>query len=132
MKLKDLIASNDFSAYTKEKRGLYNYYDELSNILYPDGYHITDDHYDAIEESGVISRIAIREWYCTDTDVGFYLYFVEDIPVATMHQSGRKMYPEWYFLSTDSFGLLKEIVDNYKPETQEHQICLLRLSEKPR
>jgi hypothetical protein len=121
MKLKDLIASNDFSAYTKEKCGLYKYYDELSCILYPDGYSITDDHDDAIQNSGVITRIAIREWYCTDTHVGFYLYFVEDIPIATMYQSGRKMHPEWNFLSMDSFCLLKEFVDECKPEPQENE-----------
>jgi hypothetical protein len=121
MKLKDLIASDDFSAYTKERCGLYNYYGGLSDIIYPDGYQITDDHDDAIEKSGVLTRIAIREWLCTDTHVGFYLYFVEDIPVATMYQSGRKSYPEWNFLSKDSFALLRKFIIEYKPEPQENE-----------
>jgi hypothetical protein len=129
MKLKDLIASDDFSAYTKERCGLYNYYGGLSDILYPDGYQITDDHDDAIEKSGVLTRIAIREWLCTDEHVGFYLYFVEDIPIATMYQSGRKSYPEYKFLSEDSFVLLKEFVDECKPETQENEFSIPILND---
>jgi hypothetical protein len=130
MKLKDLIASNDFSAYTKEKCGLYNYYGGgLSDIIYPDGYQITDDHDDAIEESGAFTRIAIREWLCTDTHVGFYLYFVGEVPVATTYQSGRKMDTEWNFLSKDSFALLREFIIECKPETQENEFRIPILND---
>jgi hypothetical protein len=129
MKLKDLIASDDFSAYTKERCGLYNYYGELSNTLYPDGYSISYEHDEEIRKSGVLTRIAIREWLCTDTHVGFYLYFVEDIPVVTMYQSGRKSYPEWNFLSTDSFALLKNFVDECMPKTQDSEFDIHILDE---
>tara|TARA_R110000850_G_C9786958_1_gene448971 strand:+ start:41 stop:724 length:684 start_codon:yes stop_codon:yes gene_type:complete len=129
MKLKDLIASNDFSAYSKEKCGLYNYYGGLSDILYPDGYQITDDHDDAIEKSGVITRIAIREWLCTDENVGFYLYFVGEVPVVTMYQSGRKSYPEYNFLSTDSFALLREFINECKPEPLENEFRIPILND---
>ena len=40
----------------------------------------------------------IGNWYCTDSYVGFKMYFLNDVPVAVSSQSGRKSEEkfEWF------------------------------------
>jgi hypothetical protein len=115
MNLREAIDNKDWSKFKKDcYPSFYNYYDELSKEIYSEGY-ISDDHYQAVEDSGRVEKYAIREWLCTDTNVGLYLYLVDGEPICIMHQRGRKSYPEWTFLSVDSHKKLKKLFDELRP-----------------
>lgn len=119
MKLKDLLESGDFSAYKfrTEYVSFHNYYDTFAELIYPDS-SISWEHYEAVEKSGRVKQIALREWYCTDQHVGLYLYFVDDVPVCTMYQSGRKDYPSWEFVSMEAWQKVKDLFDSCRPEDE--------------
>lgn len=118
MKLGEAIKNKDYSLFKESTPTFYNYYDNFSSILYPDGYSINYDHHDAVEKTGRVKRYAIREWLCTDTHVGLYLYLVDDEPVCLMYQSGRKSYPEWTFMSEEATRKTKVLFDECKPANE--------------
>lgn len=128
MKLKDLLESGDFSTYKfrTEYVSFHNYYDTFAELIYPDS-SISWEHYEAVEKSGRLKQIALREWYCTDQHVGLYLYFIDDVPVCTMYQSGRKMYPSWEFVSKETWKMVKDLFDECRPneEPEEDQIPIM-------
>jgi hypothetical protein len=128
MTLQELIQTGDYSAYERLPGDFCNYYDTLADILYPTK-GIEYDHYEAVEKSGRAHKIVLKEWLCTDQHVGFYLYFVDDQPVCTMYQAGRKCYPEWKFFSEESFHILKNLFDEFEPEST-HYIHVPLLNER--
>jgi len=123
MTLQELIQTGDYSAYEKRPGDFHNYYETLADILYSKDY-IDWNHYEAVEKSGRAHKIVLKEWLCTDQYVGFYLYFVDDQPVCTMYQAGRKCYPEWKFFSEESFHILKNLFDEFEPTHYMHVLLL--------
>jgi hypothetical protein len=115
MTLQELIQSGDYSAYEKRSGDFHNYYDTLAEFLYSKC-SIDWKHYEAVENSGRAHKIVLKEWLCTDQHVGFYLYFVDNEPVCTMYQAGRKCYPDWRFFSEESFHVLRKLFDEYEPK----------------
>lgn len=114
MKLRDAIENRDFSLFKEINHpSFYNYYDTLTQELYKNHTNIEWETHDAIERSGRVKQYAVREWLCTDTMVGLYLYLIDDEPVCLMYQSGRKCYPEWTFLSEDALKKTKALFDEY-------------------
>lgn len=122
MKLRDLIKNRDYSFFEKcGYSSFYNYYnDTLMNILYPNSsvYYIDDEVYDQIENSGRLQVYAIREWICTDTHVGLYLYILDGIPVCTSYQSSRKSEPSWNFFDADCLRAVRSIFDEFMKEDE--------------
>lgn len=113
MKLKDAIDNRD---YSKLRPTLYNsfhnYYDrEFSDTLgLPE---LAYDVYYAMEKSGRLMVYAVREWICTDTPIGLYLYILDDVPVCISYQNGRKNYPVWNFLNAEAFQKVRNFVLEY-------------------
>ena len=118
MKLGEAIKNKDYSLFKKGTQSFYNYYDTLSDILYSDGSSIGHEWYDAVENSNRVECYAVREWLCTDTHVGLYLYLVDGEAVCLMHQSGRKSYPEWNFLSEKALQKTRDLFDDHKPKKE--------------
>lgn len=116
MKLKDAIKNKDYSLFKLSSNSFYNYYDTLSEVLYGYDYRISVEHYEAVERSDRVKVYAVREWCCTDTHVGLYLYLIDDEPVCLMYQTGRKNYPEWHFLSDYGAIKTKNLFEEYKPK----------------
>ena len=119
MKLKELLESGDYSAFRKTRATFPNYYDTFSQELYNGEGAISYEHYDAVENSPRAHMIVIREWLCTDQHVGYYIYFIDDEPVCTMCQEGRKCYPSWHFISRDSFFKMRNFFDDMRPKCEE-------------
>ena len=112
--LKELIEGKDYSLFKKcEHPSFYNYYDTLSDELFNSNIKITGEMHDKVENSGRVTKYAIREWLCTDTVVGFYLYLIDNIPVCFMYQSGRKNYPEWHFVNEEAFVFTQEFFKSF-------------------
>ena len=136
MKLREALANKDYSLFEKSswpsfynyydyslfeksnRPSFYNYYDTLSDLLY-NGYSIRSEHYDAVEASGRIEKYAIREWLCTDTHAGLYLYLVDGEQICISYQPGRKSYPEWKFFSVEAKMKLRQLFDECMPTFQE-------------
>jgi hypothetical protein len=67
----------------------------------------------------------VREWLCTDTHVGLYLYLVDGAPVCLSYQQGRKSYPEWSFLSKAAWNTVRQLFDDNRPAETNHRISLV-------
>lgn len=117
MKLGEVIKSGDFSIFAKcTQPSFYNYYSSpLEGLIYPDGRMVDYDHYDAMSESGRLVVYAVKTWMDSDTTVGMYLYVVDDNPICISYQTGRKNYPEWFFVKTESLDILRKFFDEFKP-----------------
>lgn len=125
MKLKELIASDNFSAYKQEQTDFNNYYrSSFSQHLY-DYDDISDDHYNAVWQSKRATRVVLREWLCTDTHVGLYLYLVDGTPACVSYQPARKCSPVWEFLSHEGFFLVLNLFEEYKPKKSMEDIPII-------
>jgi hypothetical protein len=113
MKLSDAIANLDWSEFKLSFDT--SWPSDLARTLYPDSSCITDEHYEAVEETGRVKKYAVREWLCTDQHVGIYLFLVDDVPVCITHQAGRKCDTELMFLSPQTCALVKQIFDDHRP-----------------
>lgn len=126
IKLHDAIRDRDYSTFKLcIEPSFSNYYDEFASEIYPDTQTITDDHYEAVEASGRVEKFAVREWVCTDTHVGLYLYLVDGAPVCLSYQQGRKCYPEWSFLSKAAWNTVRQLFDDNRPAETNHRISLV-------
>ena len=119
MKLRDAIANKDYSMFKKDKYPSFcNYYDTFSGIIYPHENDISDDHYQAVENSGRLKKYAIREWLCTDTHVGLYLYLIDDEAVCISYQPARKSDPEWEFFTKEALEKTRKLFDDCRPSIE--------------
>jgi hypothetical protein len=136
MKLKHCIATKDYSKFKKVARpSFYNYYDTLTQILYPLMMSLDSEIHEGIENSGRLDVYAVREWYCSDQHVGLYLYLIDGEAVCLMHQTGRKSYPEWTFLSEAALVKTRAFFDEYlvsdKPTYNDNPDDLMELEIDP-
>jgi hypothetical protein len=123
MKLSDAIANLDWSEFKLSFNTSFG--GDLSRTLYPDSGWITDEHYEAVEETGRVKKYAVREWLCTDQHVGIYLFLVDDVPVCITHQAGRKCDTELMFLSPQACDLVKQLFDDNRPMEKAMDIPLV-------
>lgn len=126
MKLRDAIENRDYSNFKKVEYPSFGfgYGDALAYDLY--GTSIIDyEHYNAVIETGRVAQYAIREWLCTDTYVGLYLFTVDEEPVCLVYQDARKGDPQWEFFSKESFQKLKALFDECMPPDQENRYRLI-------
>lgn len=109
MKLIDIANKIDKSAQNEDWISVYTLAKEL-NIPMGCSY----------AESSRIKCYWIGKWYCTDSYVGYRMYFFDDIPVAVSSQAGRKCDEifEWFS---------RELALQVK----EHVISLLTIEEEP-
>lgn len=126
MKLRDAIENRDYSNFKKVESPSFDfgYGDALAHDLY--GTSIIDyEHYNAVIETGRVAQYPIREWLCTDTYVGLYLFTVDEEPVCLVYRDGRKNDPQWKFFSKESFQKLKALFDECMPPDQETRYSLI-------
>ena len=140
MKLRDALENMDFSLFKEIHPATFYFHDDtLSEILYHrdnEIFEISYEHFEAIEKSGRVKQFAIREWLCTDTIVGLYLYLIDDIPVCIAYHPARKSSPEWYFISKYTLQITRLLFDEYLPDMNlgdaqfvDKDLMNLRLSE---
>lgn len=126
MKLKEALATNDYSAFKKSNcTSFCNYYDTLAPSLYPSTNDISWEQYEAVDQSGRVAKYAIREWLCTDTHVGLYLYLIDEVPVCVSYQRGRKCDPEWHFLSVEAFNRTKQLFDEFSQDKKGSEFDII-------
>lgn len=57
-------------------------------------------------------------WYCTDTWVGYRIYFMDDEPVAISSQTGRKSDEEIEFVSIEAAQKVKDFIKSLDGEEE--------------
>ena len=76
------------------------------------------------EEEAVINQkrfyfIPYVEWLCTDTMVGLYVYFLDDVPICASWQNARKNDKNYFFFGQEQYNNLRSFLisfleDEYK------------------
>ena len=126
MKLREAIENRDYSNFKKVEYPSFEfgYGDALAYDLY--GTSIIDyEHFEAVIKTGRVAQYAIREWLCTDTYVGLYLFTVDEEPICLVYQSARKDDPRWKFFSEETFRKLKTLFDECMPPDQEERFSVV-------
>jgi hypothetical protein len=79
----------------------------------------------ALEEQTRLKCFWVGRWYCTDTDVGYRMYYLDDVPVAFSVQTGRKNDENIWWFSNEAFTKVKEyMLELIKTtETKNVRIC---------
>lgn len=57
-------------------------------------------------------------WYCTDTWVGYRVYFMDGEPIATSSQTGRKSDEEIKFVSLEAAQKVKDFIKSLEGEEE--------------
>lgn len=68
-------------------------------------------------------------WYCTDTWVGYRVYFMDDEPVAISSQTGRKSDEEIEFVSLEAAQKVKDFIKSLEGE-EEFNPTLANMDEE--
>lgn len=58
------------------------------------------------------------KWYCTDSWVGYRVYFMDDEPVAVSSQTGRKSPEEIEFVSLEAAQKVKDFIKSLDPDDE--------------
>ena len=64
-------------------------------------------------------------WHCTDTEVGYRVYFFDSKPVAESFQQGRKWNEEIKWVSKECFNEVKDYILSFMEE-KEYSIELIK------
>lgn len=68
------------------------------------------------EDQNRLTCYFIGNWYCTDTVVGYRVYFFDDKPVAVSTQSARKSDEKFEWITIEKYNLVKEYVLSFYNE----------------
>lgn len=99
MKIKDIITKVNKSKQFEDKIFIGAIAQQL-NMGYVDNY----------DDQDRLTSYWIGSWYCTDSYVGYKVYFFDNEPVAISSQTGRKMDEEIEWLSKEAYKKVKEYV----------------------
>ena len=67
-----------------------------------------DTYYHNYDDPVNLTTNHLKQWYCTDTQVGINVIYLNNHPVAVTNQIGRKCDVNIYFLSEEAKNLVKE------------------------
>lgn len=117
MRIKDIIYKVDKS----EKFKCDVYIGEIAGE-----FHLDISNWDCHDR---LTSYYIGDWYCTDSRVGYKVYFFDNKPVAVSSQTGRKCDENIEWLSKDLYNLVKEYVISFLV-TEEYTIFLANLEDE--
>ena len=87
------------------------------------------NNYDVTQER--LKCYWIGNWYCTDSWVGYRMYFLDNEPVAVSTQTGRKCNEEFEWFSKDSALKTREyLISLMTKDNDELNITLCDLNEE--
>lgn len=116
MKLKDIIKQ-----VSKSKE----FESEVWNITEMFNLNLSFDTFDKQDR---LKAYFIGNWYCTDSRVGFRVYFMDDEPVAVSSQMGRKCDEDFEWVSKEAFLKVFHFILSFKLE-ENHAFKLIDMEE---
>lgn len=119
MKLKDLINRVDKQEKFKDKIYIGSIAEELFN-----------ENISNYDDQDRLVAYFVGSWYCTDTFVGYRVYFFDNEPVAVSSQTGRKMDEVFEWVSQEAFKKVKDYIYSFKEAAEEEQAVLLNPDEE--
>jgi hypothetical protein len=117
MLLRDLINSVDKSDKFKDQVCLYTFAEEQLNMSL----------YNWVEQERFVAYF-VGSWYCTDTFVGYRVYFLDDEPVALSSQLGRKSDENFEWVSLEAYNKVFQFAKTFMDEP-EPNITFCNLDE---
>lgn len=121
MNLRQLIETKDFSKFeiiTGDSFGRY-YDDQLGNEI---NVALDWNYFAALNNTGRLSYVKLREWIDTDTHVGVYLHLLDGEPFMLQEQKGRKSYPSFMFVNKkEADRFIKFVLEN-PPDPEESKV----------
>lgn len=72
----------------------------------------------------------VGKWRCTDSDVGYRMYFLDDQPVGYSEQLGRKSYEKFRWFSIDCANKVKEHLLTLSGHKDELNINIMDINEE--
>lgn len=81
------------------------------------------DQYGGFDHNGFDARLKeywLAPWLCTDSWVGLSVLFLDDVPVATAMQTGRKMNKEYAWISPELREQTKAMCLSFATRPAEH------------
>jgi len=121
MKLRELISKINKS-------------DKFKNIIYigdiAESVFNLFNIYDYSEQTRLVSYY-YGSWYCTDSYVGFKVYFFDDEAVAVTYQGGRKGDEEFTWLSKEAYIKVRDYVITFQqPDDENFNFTTCTLDEE--
>lgn len=118
MKIRDIINIVDKSDKFKDSVDISRMAEELN----------LPGYYNWQETDRLVSYF-IGNWYCTDSYVGYKVYFFDDEPIAVSSQMGRKCAENFEWLSKELFLKVVEYVKTFEQES-DYNFELANLDEE--
>ena len=120
MKIKEILTKVNKSKQFEDDIDVINLCENVFNINY---YNLSFDDYQTRLKSYFIGN-----WLCTDSWVGYKVYFFDDEPVAVSSQLGRKMTEEIEWVSKENYLKVKNYLLSFQNDDSEN-ITLANLEE---
>jgi len=109
MKIKDLIESVNKIKQFEDKIFIGDFAEKAFDLQYIQNW---DD------QTRLISYY-LGNWHCTDSMVGYKVYFFDDKPVAISSQLSRKMYEEIEWISKECYKTVKDYIMSFAEEFED-------------
>jgi len=116
MKISEIIKRVDKSKQFKEDVWIGEMAEEL---------HLNVSHY---EDQDRLVSYWLGNWHCTDTWVGYKVYFLDDEAVAISLQTARKSDEQFEWISREIYYKVRDFVLEYQ-DKDEYPIDIVDLSE---
>jgi len=81
------------------------------------------------EEQNRLVSYYIGSWYCTDSYVGYKVYFFDDEPVAVTSQLGRKCDEKFEWISKEAYIKVRDYVISFREDVLNDNIPLANMDE---
>lgn len=120
MKLKELMDRVDKSKQFECGVSIYEIAENEFNIFNID-YNI---------EQTRLTCFWLGNWYCTDSYVGYKIYFFDDKPVGVTIQEGRKDSEHFEWLSKESYKIVKQYILTFLIEQEDERFIITDLEEE--
>lgn len=71
------------------------------------------------DDQSRLTSYYVLNWYCTDSVVGFKVYFFDDVPVAISSQSGRKCSENFQWVSKQLYQKVKDYINSFREDDED-------------
>ena len=71
------------------------------------------------DDQSRLTSYYVLNWYCTDSVVGFKVYFFDDVPVAISSQSGRKCSENFQWVSKQLYQKVKDYINSFSEDEED-------------
>ena len=127
MKVSELIKGIDSFQKNKYNPELTELFHAIFDMNGCDPYFVIQD-----ENDQRMCYYEVETWICTDTQVGMFLWVLDDEPVCIDYRPYRKSFKQFLWLSKEAFDKTKKYMEKFIPPIKNQNITIIndtRLTE---